>query len=426
MASSAIAGIADRVLTAFVAPTAMTGTSRDAFTSLFLPESLRDQTAQLSGNDLVSLLLGSRRSLLGLSSAAERLDVAHPLSLFHGAGVTSSNSAAVTADITSGISAGTKPETADYNITIGQLALAQSNVGTALTGADANGFTAGTNTVRFVQHGITTDVSFTVTGGQSNLSVLNAFASAVNASTSNVKANVRSDAIAGTSRLVLTSRLTGTTNAFTLSDVTGSAVSNAGVDTTTTSAQNAAYNINGEVFSTDSNDFYLGAYANLRINLTAASSSAVVVSVKPDVSRLVNAISTLTNAYNTAKSLFETYRDINPAVSAHLGTVADRLQHDLANIGITVNSSGSFDVDTDDLKAALTARYGTVQRVIGEPHGLAPDLRSIANTMLARPSAEVAPLPAFQAGYTPQLLAGSYATRLDGIRLTGLLVDALS
>ena len=103
------------------------------------------------------------------------------------------------------------------------------------------------------------------------------------------------------------------------------------------------------------------------------------MSVKPDVSRLAHALSGLADAYNAAKSLFDTYRDLNPAVSSHLATVVERLRTDLEQIGIAVGASGTLDVDTDEVADALTSHYGTVLRIIGEPRGLAPDLRSIAD-----------------------------------------------
>ena len=146
-----LAGIADNVLASFVARTVQAGMTREAFTSLFLPETFRDQTTQLSSTELVSLLLGSRRALVGLSTAAERLDIASPLALFHGAGVSSSNSAAVSAEITAGISSSSRPETATYSFTVAQVALAQANVGSALSSNAVTAFTAGTNTARFVQ-----------------------------------------------------------------------------------------------------------------------------------------------------------------------------------------------------------------------------------------------------------------------------------
>lgn len=427
MALSALAGIADNVLSAFVNNTIQAGTTRQAFSSLFLPEQLSDPTSRLSSSELVSLLLGSRSSLEGLSTAAARLDAANPLSLFHGAAVSSSNTTAITAHVQAGISSASRPETATYTLTVSQIALAQSNVGTSLTSTATSSFGTGTNTARFVQNGVTTDVSFSVGASDSNLTVLTSFASAVNAASGlDVTAEVRSDAVAGTSRLILTSGYTGTTNTFTVANQSATPITNAGVASATTSAQNAAYTLDGATLTSDTNDVYLGAYASLRLTLQTTTSSAVVVTVKPDTSQLSSAIASLADAYNATKALFDVYRDVNPAVSGHLSSVVERLRGDLEGIGVTVGANGSLAVDAAALTDALEQRYDTVFRTIGDARGLATDLRSVADIALARPSAEIAPLPAFQAGYAPQLLAGAYATRLNDLRLTGLLIDALS
>lgn len=427
MAISPLAGIADNVLSTFVNTTVRAATTRQAFTSLFLPEQLQDPTSSLSSNELVSLLLGSRNTLLDLSSTAARLDLGNPLALFHGAAVTSSNPNAIAADVQSGISSASRPETATYSLTVSQVALAQSNVGTALSSTATSGFQTGVNTARFLQKGVTTDVSFTVGAADSNLTVLNGFAAAVNAASGlDVTAAVRTDATAGTSRLVLTSRYTGTTNGFTVSDQAATPATNAGVASATTSAQNAAYTLNGAAFTSDTNEFYLGTYANLHLDLLTTTSSAVVIAVKPDVSQLSSAIGSLADAYNGARSLFDAFQSVNPAVSSQLSSVVERLRGDLGRIGISVGSDGGLSVDSSALTTALSQHYATVVRTIGEGRGLAPDLRSVADVMLARPSAQIAPLPAFQAGYAPQLLSGAYAKRLDNLRFTGLLIDALS
>jgi hypothetical protein len=425
MPTTAVASIADNVLAAFVAGNARTGASADSFASLVLPEQLRSPAAALSPRDLVTLLLNVRSSLLDLSTAAARLDLADPTSAFFGGIVTSTDTSVLLGQVTPGVSLDSRPTKASYTFTVSQIAVAQANVGSALTSDAVNSFTTGTNTFRITQNGSTTDVSFDVGASDTNLTVLTSAAAAVNAIDSlGVSAAVNTDALAGTSRLVLSSKYTGTTNAFSVSDVANTPGSDGGFLNATTSAQNAAYTLNGTSLTSESNDLYLGSYANLKVTLYATSSSAVTVTVNPDTPQISGAVSSLVSAYNGAKSLFDSYGDLYSTAAFQLGHAAARLRSQLANIGID-QSGGRLSIDASRLDNALSEFLDVVQRTIGDSGGFARDLHSIADTLLAQGSAAMAPLPPFRAGYTPQLLVGAFSSRLDTIGLIGNLVDAL-
>lgn len=426
MAPSAIRGLADSVLSGLVQSTTQAAASREAFASLFLPPQLQSPFGALPAADLVAFLSTARSSLLDLSTAATHLDLGSPLSDFYGGTVTSSNASAVKGQITAGVSASSRPEATSYTFSVSQVARAQANVGTALSSSATSSFQAGTNTVRFVQNGVTTDVNFTVAANDTNLTVLTNLSSAVNAASGlSVAASVNTDAVGGTSQLVLTSENTGTTYAFTVANQAGTPVTNAGVGSATTGAQNASYTLNGTSLGSNSNEFYVGAYANLRVTLLTTTSSDVVLAVKRDTDKLTADISGLVNAYNTTKAVFDTIARVNPAAASNLALAVNGLHASLDSIGIGTSASGTLTIDSTRLASALTDKFDTVQRVVGDARGLAPELRSVADTLLAQPSNVIAPPPVFDPGYAPATLTGMYSRRLNGMRLTGLLVDLL-
>lgn len=421
---SRLADIADNVLAGLAASRAQSTIGPALFSSLFVPSGMTDPLGQLSSRELVAVLGTARTTLIGLSSSAAQLDLANPLSTFYGAAVASSDTSAITARVRAGAEVRSD---ATYRFTVSQLAQAQANVGTALTSSDVNSFSIGTNTVRVTQNGSTTDVSFTVGAGDSNATVLAGFADAINATENlGVAASVHTDAVAGTSQLVITATTEGTVNAFSLGSVAGSPVASAGVGSASVAAANASYTQNGVPLSSSTNDLYLGENASLHLTLLATTSSPVLVAVGADGSALSAAITTLVGSYNTAHSFFASNDDVYPVVARQLGSTVSRLGGQLQAIGLLVGSDGSLTTDTTRLTASLNGAMASVERTLGQGGGLAPDLRAIADTFLTQPATLHPPSAPYQPIFGPQQFASQYAGRLNGLRLQGLLVSALA
>src|SRR5262249_3162021 len=262
-----------------------------------------------------------------------------------------------------------------------QLAQAQANVGTTLPDSATNAFTTGVNTVRITQNGTVTDVSFVVLANDTNATVLASFADAINATDGlGVGASVHTDAVAGTSQLVLSATTEGTANSFSLSNVAGTPVADAGVGSAAVAAANASYTQNGVPLSASTNDLYLGSDASLHVTLRSTTTSPVLVAVGADTSALSSAIAALVGSYNTAHGFFASNDDVYPLVARQLGSVASRLGGGLQTIGIAVGSDGALSTDASRLSASLGDASASVQRTIGEAGGLAPNLRTIADT----------------------------------------------
>jgi flagellar hook-associated protein 2 len=424
MSISALTGLADTLL-ATLLQRSLSASHASDLASLFLPPQLADPTATLSASDLAAQLSGARGRLLDLTTAATALDLANPTSVFFSATISSSDSSVATGAVIAGTSPSTTPATASYTFTVSQLAVAQANVGTALSSNTANGFQSGTNTFQVTQNGVSTNVSFSVTNGDSNLTVLTNMAAAINNNSAlGITASVHTDAGAGTSQLVVQAKQTGTANTFTLTDVSKSAISDAGVASATTAAANASYTQNGVALTSSTNELYIDTGAQVKVTLLSTSSTPVVLTVGPDKSLISGAIASLATAYDSAKGFFDS-STLYPGTAAQLGSVVSRLRAQLSNIGVMVGAGGGLSVDSTALSNAITRSPSAVQQALGDVGGLAKELRAIGDTQLSQGNAGMGPVPPFNPGYAPRVLAGMFASRLQGLRATGLLVDAL-
>lgn len=422
MAITGIATPADNIVSALIQSTLSKSLGRRDPLSLFL-----GQLSSSAGPDLAALLRQVTSNLVNLSTAAAVLDLANPTSTFFATVASSSNTGVITAQTVSGISLDTTAPAGAYSFTVSQVAVTQSNVGTALSSNQTNGFTTGTNTFQVAQNGVNTNVSFTVGAADTNLTVLTNMAAAINNTQGlGVSASVNTDQVAGTSRLVVQSKVTGTTNAFTLTNVSQTPVTNAGVGTATTAAVNASYTQNGVALSSQTNDFYLGSNANLHVTLLNTTASSVVVTVGPDTSQLQGAITTLVNAFNTAKAFFDGQADLYPGASLQLNSAVFRLTGQLSGIGINVAGDGSLSVDSTKLASVLVKSPTQVQAALGDVGGLAKNLHSIADTLLQNPLGLAEPSPPPGQPGLPRVLAAAFADRVASQQLNGLLVSIIA
>jgi flagellar capping protein FliD len=425
MAIGSVGDVADTLLSA-VLQNSLKAAFGSTSGGLLSPETSNDPLVRLGAQDLVALLRNVRSNFVSLATTATRLDLASPTSTFFVATVSSSDASKVTATVVPGISQDTTPPRANYSFTISQLAVAQANVGTALTGSATTVFQSGTNTFRITQLGVDTDVSFDVDSSETNLTSLTNLASAINGTAGlGVQASVATDAVAGTSQLVVQAKVAGTTNAFTLTNQAKTPVTDAGIGSAATTAANASYTQDGVPLTTSTNTIYLGSSAQLQVNFLGTTASPVVLSVAPDTAQIGGAINALVGAFNDARTFLESQADLYRDAVTQLGSVVSRLGGQLSNIGIDVGDGGTLAVQAAKLNVALDQYLATVRQVVGDVGGLAKELRAIADTQLSTPLVQKDPLPPFRSGFGSEVLVGAFAGRLHASQLQGMLVDAL-
>jgi len=273
---------------------------------------------------------------------------------------------------------------ATYSVGVSQMAKAQLNAGTALNSAAPVGLAAGTYSLTIQSGTNQYPVSFTVNAGDTNQTVINNLAQAINGAGAGVTASVVNDAVNGTSQLVVQAKATGTANAFTLSDTVGTAVAYAGVGAPSTAAADAVYTLNGIGETSSSNTITVDSGL---VNLTFSGlGSGATVTVSPDKQALSTAIGGLVSAYNNLVTFSaQNQQYVSPVVSARLAQAYEGSSADLSSIGITVNPDGTLAIDQNKLSGTLSTDYELVRSALGGVNGLATAAQSLATAITSSP-----------------------------------------
>jgi len=370
-----------------------------------------DQAALATG-ELVDVLGRARGALLRLAEVARTLDASSGMSVFSAAIVRSSDPGAVRGRVLAGLDLARHPAGADWRIRVSRLAAAQKNAGTGVPSGGVGALTAGPHVVRIVQAGTSSDVRFTVHGGETNAQALARFAAAVNdAAGLGVRASVIGDEAADMSRLVLTARATGATQAFAVTDLDGSAVAEAGVATATTRAANAVYTLDGAVLTAETNVIRIGPDGRVEITLAGLTADTVGVSVAANVARIGAAVTALVRSYNAARRFFDAHADLFAGTAAALRSLGSRFRAALGSVGAAPGGGGGLALDDVALGAALRDALPMVRDALGGEAGLAAALAGLAERQLAAAGGGLEPLPG--AGYTthPAMHQGVTASR---------------
>jgi len=280
--------------------------------------------------------------------------------------------------------AGSGAVTGRYAVSVTQLARAQSVASGQVAAADTN-IGSGALTIRSADG---STVLATINIGDSGPGTLTEARDEINAAGIAVKASLVNDG--GKVRLVLTSSQTGASNGFQVSadpGLTGLSF------TTTQTAQDASYKINGLALTSATNTV-ADAVPGLTITLTqqppagspAGTTADSEIAVDLDTDTVGTGVQAFVNAYNSLHSQISnlTKYDQTSQTAAVLNgeSVLRRLQSQvraivtgaktngaagdyayLSEIGISFQSDGSLSLDKTKLSAALTADSSKVTRL---------------------------------------------------------------
>lgn len=308
--------------------------------------------------------------------------------------------------ILSATSSNTAP-TGSYQVSVLSLAQSQSLNSSNYTSQSS---AIGTGSIS-IQVGSGSAVNIGITSANDNLSGI---ANAINQSNAGVSASVVYDGSGY--RLVVNGNNTGTNNSFTI-NTSGSALSGfsyasgASGMTESQSAQNATATLDGIALTSQSNSFS-GAIAGVSFTASATGSTSIDVNVSTTAAQ--SAIQSFVQAFNKASSFIQSATSYTPAsgtaaVSA-TGTVASGTAGPLigdpvvqgvenqllsiistatsigsggtssaigfGNVGITLTSSGTIDVNQSVLNSALSSNYAQVMGLFGGMGGSSnPDVQ---------------------------------------------------
>jgi len=291
---------------------------------------------------------------------------------FSAKSATSDDDSLFTATATSAADAGST------SIIVRQLAKAQSDSSTGLASKSDLLLTDGT-TFSITQGGVTRDIQ--ITGQTRSLTGLK---NAINNSGLDVMATVIYDG--SQYKLQVTSRSTGTENGFTITDTdVGTSVS------TKVAAQDAWINVNSTAeedkivrSSNTIDDVISGVTLNLK---KADASSAVNLNVASDTAGFQDKLDTFVTAFNEAIDFLNTQfeydtetgtagvlsgesaarkvqTDLLGLVTSRVGGLSSTDSYaSLASIGLTIDTEGKLEVDSDKVSTALTNDFDAVQRL---------------------------------------------------------------
>lgn len=326
-------------------------------------------------------------SLSTLQTSARSMETAQNLLAFKTA---SSDPTTLSATATTNASTGT------YNITVSQLAQAQTLTSVGQTSATTA-----------IGSGSSTNVAITVGGATKNVTIdntnntLNGIAAAVNNASAGVSASVVNS---GTStspnyQLMITGNNSGTANTMTISVTGDTTLQNmlsyppgtGGGMTQLTAAQNAQFTVNGLSVTRASNSVS-DVITGVTLSLLKVNTASTTLTVSNDSGSLTSALQNFVNGYN---SLIKTTNGliVNQPSSANSSTTNGPLAGDttptsilsgiqdtvtqynssapmgyqsLSQIGITTQSDGTLGLDTNALTTAYNANPSAVTTLVSK------------------------------------------------------------
>lgn len=351
---------------------AATASSRTILAQSQLNQSLAENETKVSGfDDLLAAVTGFQKTLDGFDESAD----------INAVQATSSNDAVASASAGAGAGIGV------YDLTVSNLARAQTNVSGAFADPDTTVVGTGTLTIQLGEYdsgsntftpGATGPVAINVTTG-----TLDDIADSINAAGAGVTASVVQNG--SDSYLSLTSTSTGAANGFslTVSDDDGNDTDMAGLSqlafdptsgagagknlTETQESLDAAFTING-IATTSATNAGITISPNLTVNLFQTGSTTVTVA--PDSTALTSAAQDFVDGFNELMGKIDALTASGGALAndplaeqlaaALKGPLSDAFAatgsfDKLYQIGITPQADGTLALDTSVLDTAFAA-----------------------------------------------------------------------
>jgi flagellar hook-associated protein 2 len=312
-------------------------------------------------------------------------------SVFNELLATSSNANAVSVSIANQSQASASRDN-PISVSVQQLAASQQNRGEALASREINNLGSSTHQFTMERDGNTYDFSVNVNLTDSNRTIQQRMADAINQRNTGVTAAVQFDERNNTSTLVLTSDGTGERNAFTISDVdgSGSLVSAMGISTATREAQDAVFMVNGEEHTHYSNEVNLGN--GIRATLRETTAADVTVRTQRDTEAISGVVNDLVNSFNRMREAAGRYADRDMGARTlmqRLDSISGSNQSALRNIGIDRLRDGTLQIDNDRLARAIES--GAAERLLANRQGFTNRLSQLGRTVENNPEQFVSP-----------------------------------
>ncbi len=198
------------------------------------------------------------------------------------------------------------------------------------------------------------DFSINVGAGDTNKSIQQKMADAVNKRGIGINASVEQGDNSRSSRLVFESEGTGTNEAFAVRDTNApngreGLASMMNVDEADQQAQNAIYSVNGTQKTSQSNEVELGG--GVRGTLKEATDDAVRVSYGQDAGAIRGGVEDFVKSYNSMLDSAES--NSMSRLSSSLNGITNTYRGTLSNLGIESDASGRLSINSEKLDASI-------------------------------------------------------------------------
>lgn len=366
-------------MTSMLAPMGVKGSGdlvMQVFTSAM--ENLQNKTnQQIFSEESEAALNQLYNSVSDLAGNAKELTLTDFNSVFNDRTATSSEPTVVTATAIDAFSSDSGAAEATYNISVTQLAQAQENTGLELNAADSSVVDLGTNTFNVNINGQDYELSIEVVEGDTNEDVLQKVAQVINGAGIGISTEVTDGSEEGAKRLDITSDDIGAASVFTISDVSGNAVTATGVDSVSTTGQDAAYEVDGINYTSGSNTISLDE-GLVTVNLQGVGES--ILTVSPDEEKVKNAITDFVSEVNSFVDFLKTNDDyINDEVLSSVNSFINDHKGELESFGITQGEEDKLEVDTDKLAMATSQNMTEIKEAFSGFDGLAVQMNNSAS-----------------------------------------------
>ncbi len=312
----------------------------------------------------------------------------------------------------------------NHTIFVEQIAKADTVLSSRFSSSGTDILTAegeGTKTIRVTINGVSTDVNITISAGDTNKTIFDKIASAINSSVQDVSAGVVNDT-SSTSRLVIKSKNTGSQYAISLADVSGNLLANIGLNSTVISSRTASTDATAGYLYSDVNlldavivldgvritrgsntisDVISGVTIELKKSQLASDASVSVV-LKTDSAKVRESIDSFIKAYNElikfindkvkttvdgTRSLFSgdymltrLKMDLRFKISSAVSSVEPDASAFLSDIGIKINSDGTLTIsDSAKLDKLISTDVSKIESLFNSSDGIAVRLKELIN-----------------------------------------------
>ncbi len=325
----------------------------------------------------LSFLMGMKQNASKFNSSVKAMTGFGANGVFSQKGVNSSDTDALTVN-SKGNNSGFN-NFSPMDVKIDQVATTQKNEGASML---SSGRSAERGNYGFAIDvgGKSHSFSINVGAGDTNKTIQQKMADAVNKRGIGINASVEQGDNARSSRLVFESEDTGTDEAFAVRDTSApngreGLASMTGVNEADQEAQNAEYSVNGTQRTSQSNEVELGS--GVRGTLREQTDDAVRVSYGQDAEAIRGGVENFVNNFN---SMLDSAEDGSmPRLSSALNGITNTYGGTLSNLGIESDASGRLSINADRLDESI--QNGRLEDAFrsGGSYGIGGRLQNAAN-----------------------------------------------